>query len=119
MVRHRQKLKLEALSAYSLGKSICSLCDEDDINVLTLDHMDGGGREELKQLNIKGGSSYYRWLRVNNYPNKDRLRVLCMNHNCSARMIYASPEFIQSVVSDRKFVLLFRMFDHGTHNRID
>jgi hypothetical protein len=102
MARHRLKLKLEALCAYSDGLSKCHQCDVDDYRVLTIDHVYGGGRAELRALGIKGGADYYRYLRQHNYPNKESLQVLCFNHNCGKRMISASNEFIIATVEQWK-----------------
>jgi hypothetical protein len=98
MAKHRAKYKLKALEAYSNGKVKCKLCDVNDCRVLTLDHMNGGGRKELRELKIKGGAAYYKHLRDHNYPNKDTMRVLCFNHNSGQRIETPSTEFIKSVI---------------------
>jgi RNase P subunit RPR2 len=67
-----------------LGGSKCSLCGENDSDVITLDQRDGGGTAERK----KRGS----YLMMLDYyfrnPNeaKSRLRVLCRNCNWRAQM---------------------------------
>jgi hypothetical protein len=72
-----------ALKAY--GGTVCVACGERDIDVLSLDHIDGGGREHVAVLqqepSIRGGRALYHWVRKNNYP--PGFRVLCLNCNCS------------------------------------
>lgn len=111
MARHRRKLKMEALSAYSSGIK-CALCPVTDDRVLTIDHVNGSGRAELRRLRMKGGADYYRYLKKNRYPDKDKLRVLCMNCNCSARIDTPPLELIVATVSSwqhGKFIASSRM----------
>jgi hypothetical protein len=98
--KHRKKLKTEALSAYS-DQIECLFCKEQNQSVLTLDHIDGGGRKELARLKIKGGTDYYRHLKRLGYPSG--IRVLCFNCNCSRRIETPSDELISSVI--QKFLL--------------
>jgi len=58
----------------------CQFCGETNIDVLTIDHVNGGGRRHLRSIGRKAGSSFYRWLRDNGFPNG--FRVLCFNCNC-------------------------------------
>ena len=52
-----------------------------DIRVLTLDHINGGGKKQERELRRKG-INFYDWLIKNNFPEemKGQLQVLC--HNC-------------------------------------
>ena len=81
---HRQTLKYEVLSYYSVeDEPICEMClangiRQTDINLLTIDHIAGGGNEHRKQIG-GGGQNTYRWLKRNNYP--DGYRVLCFGCN--------------------------------------
>lgn len=77
----RLKIKIKALSAYSDGILQCKECGIDDIRILTIDHMNGGGHKHMQQLGMKGGESFYTWLKKNNYPSG--FQVLCFNYNCS------------------------------------
>jgi len=74
-----QRLKDKIYDHY--GK-VCSCpgCDESRQEFLTIDHIDGNGRQHKKEI---GGGSYvlYRWISNNNFP--DNFRVLCMNCNFS------------------------------------
>ena len=68
------RLKLSAMNQY--GGSRCTNCGIEDLDILSIDHIDGGGNEHRRE--VGGGSIiFYRWLKDNNYP--PGFRVLCMN----------------------------------------
>jgi hypothetical protein len=82
-IRYKRRLKKEVLSHYSGGgEPVCSKCGNQDIRVLTIDHINNGGRRHLDNLKIKGGIQFYRWLKSNGFP--PGYRVLCFNCNCSS-----------------------------------
>ncbi len=56
----------------------CECCGEDNPGFLTLDHINGDGREMRKKHGV--GLRLYRWIMRNNYPSF--FRVLCYNCNC-------------------------------------
>lgn len=70
-----RKRKQQALDAYG---RICQCCGEDNIEFLTIDHIDGGGSAH-RRITGGGGSRTYNWLRCNGYPAG--YQVLCMNCN--------------------------------------
>jgi hypothetical protein len=73
-----QKMKETVLSYYSGGVPKCVCCGEQNITFLSIDHVEGGGNKQMRELKRKG-ESFYRWLRNNGYPSG--YRVLCMNCN--------------------------------------
>jgi len=73
-----RKLKLEVLTHYGGNPPKCTCCGETEIIFLTIDHIDGGGREHRKK--VGDGSTFYRWLIKNNYPVG--YQILCYNCNC-------------------------------------
>jgi len=74
--RYSWSLRVNIIEGYG-GK--CELCGKDNPHFLTIDHVNGGGRKEIKAL---GNSlALYRKLRDNNYP-RDHYRLLCYNCNC-------------------------------------
>ena len=75
--RHRKKLKMDVLSYYSQKEIRCVHCGIKNVNILTIDHIEGGGLKHLKTIG-GSGARFYRWLRKNNYPVG--FQVLC--HNC-------------------------------------
>lgn len=68
-----RKIRAEVFAAY--GGAKCSCCGEQHIEFLSIDHIDGGGKKHIRSL----GSTFYFWLKKNNFP--PRFRVLCMNCN--------------------------------------
>jgi ribosomal protein L44E len=71
---YNRKIKSEVLRHYSLDLK-CQKCGFDNLDALTIDHINGGGREHRKKIGF--GGSFYYWLRRNNYP--EGFQVLCMN----------------------------------------
>ena len=72
-----QKVKEEVLSHYNKGKLQCFACDENRLECLSIDHIEGGGTKQRKELGITGSYQFYVWLRRQNYP--EGYQVLCMN----------------------------------------
>lgn len=70
-----QKLKTKVFSNYCDNEIICKHCGESDMQVLNLDHIDGGGRKQQKKV---GG--VYGYVVRNNFPSG--YQVLCQNCNC-------------------------------------
>lgn len=68
----------EILFYYSNGCMKCELCNEEDLDVLTIDHINGGGKRHRCNLRLDG-TELYRWLLKNNFP--EGYRVLCRNCN--------------------------------------
>jgi hypothetical protein len=76
-IAYRRRLRRETLAAYG-GQ--CACCGEHREEFLALDHVNGGGSKERKNLANNTPSGIYRIARDAGYP-KDRYRVLC--HNCN------------------------------------
>jgi hypothetical protein len=72
-------LKQYAIEAYG-NKCIC--CDEDHIDMLTIDHINNDGASHRKTNNIKTGQDTYQWLKQQNYPQNE-FRTLCWSCNFS------------------------------------
>ena len=77
--KYNQKLRLEVLIHYGGNPPKCACCGESHIEFLTIDHIHGGGRKHSKITGL--GTSFYKWLRKNNFP--DGFQVLCWNCNCA------------------------------------
>lgn len=72
-----RRQRAEALAAYSTTPDpSCVCCGEAVLGFLSLDHVNGGGYRQRKEM---GGGGFYTWLRRNGYPSG--FRVLC--HNCN------------------------------------
>lgn len=74
LARQRQTLKLAAFCAY--GGPACKCCGEKRMEFLSIDHINGGGRQHCKEI---GTTSLYHWLSKNGYP--PGFQVLCLNCN--------------------------------------
>lgn len=79
-ITYRAKLRSDALEAYG-GK--CECCGESRSEFLALDHIDGGGTKERRELASNTSSGVYRLARDAGFP-KDKYRLLC--HNCNQSM---------------------------------
>ncbi len=75
----RKKLKYDVLSHYSGGKPRCKCCGITGIEFLTLDHINGDGKEDRKKHGA--GMAFYAKMKRLGYPN--HLQVLCWNCNLS------------------------------------
>ena len=75
-----QRLKIEVFKAY--GGPKCSCCGEFRLEFLSIDHVNGGGRQHRQQVyGKKDGGNLYAWIKGNGYPHG--FRVLCFNCNCA------------------------------------
>lgn len=74
-VKHNLARKLSAITAYG-GK--CAVCGEADLDMLELDHIEGGGNAHRREMDGGGGNTY-DWLRKHGYPAG--FQVLCANHH--------------------------------------
>ena len=74
---YRNKLTKQVISHYSKGTKQCHCCGETEMLFLTVDHINGGGRQDF----IKYGNStnFYSHLVKTNYPMG--FQVLCINCN--------------------------------------
>ena len=73
------KRKLDVLSYYSNGKLKCVCCEYDQIDGLSIDHIDG----RINANHPKGlsGGRLYHFLQKNNYPPE--YQTLCLNCNAA------------------------------------
>ena len=74
---YKHAVKLEVFERYCGGEPKCQGCGFSDLRALTIDHINGGGAEHKRKIGRTNGTSFYRWIRDNGYP--DDLQVLCMN----------------------------------------
>lgn len=74
---NKNKIKLEVFTHYCDGTPVCKHCGFSDIRALSIDHINGGGRQHRNEIKRNCGTDFYRWLRDNNHP--DGFQVLCYN----------------------------------------
>lgn len=84
--QYRSKIKEEVLNYYGNGNIECKLCHIKDIDCLTLDHINGSGKEDREE---KVGPHFYETLKKLGYP--EGLRVLCIGCNASISRYGYSP----------------------------
>ena len=81
----RLRYKVDVFSHYCpSGRIRCARCGEDDLDVLQLDHINGGGAKQIRDLGLHGGLSFYIWLMHHDYPSG--YQVLCANCNIKKRV---------------------------------
>ncbi len=90
--RLREDYKREAFTKYSNGKIMCKICHIEEIEFLTLDHINNEGAKHRKK--IKNGS-IYKWLKKHDYP--PICQVLCMNCNYAKRDNPECPHQLKKV----------------------
>lgn len=79
--KYNQELSILVLSHYSGSPPKCKCCGESNIKFLTIDHIDGNGRQDRLRLGLRGGGYiFYAKLRKLGYPIG--YQVLCWNCNC-------------------------------------
>lgn len=95
-IRHRRKLRAEALRAYGGDPPVCVGCGEEDEEVLTLDHVNNDGRSHRKGMYVNSGrarpgsgGNMYGWLKAKGWPKEPPIRILCAN--CQLRHVKRLP----------------------------
>jgi hypothetical protein len=73
---HRARTKAEAIEAYG---GACGCCGETEPVFMSLDHVQGGGKQHRKEIFGQKGGNMWAWAKNNGYP--DSLRLLCFNCN--------------------------------------
>ena len=79
------KRKIKIIDHYSHGTMHCMnpkcevLGGSKNILSLCIDHINGGGSEEMRKLGIRGGAAFHSWIVRNNYPSG--YQILCASCN--------------------------------------
>lgn len=77
MKEHYQALKREVLSYYCNKSSPeCIICKEKRLACLSIDHINGGGKQHRKDIKVEG-QRFYLWLKKQGFP--EGYQTLCMN----------------------------------------
>ena len=74
-----REFKLSVLAHYCEAEVKCVRCGFQDIRALSIDHINGKGRQHRNQVGATHGRAFYNWLKENNFPIG--YQVLCMNCN--------------------------------------
>lgn len=76
--RWTKKLRVQVIAHYGNGKIACVRCGEEGLPCLSIDHINGNGNKHRRKMEwTRGGTSFYLWLKRNNYPAG--YQTLCMN----------------------------------------
>lgn len=75
----RKEIKLKVIEHYSNGKMCCNYCGYDNINALTIDHIDNNGAQDRRENKIGTGNRMQGWLFRHDYP--EGYQILCANCN--------------------------------------
>jgi hypothetical protein len=60
------ELRAEVIAAYG-GRCACPGCHVHHAELLTIDHINGGGNKHRRSIG-RGSKDFYRWLKRNGYP---------------------------------------------------
>lgn len=75
---YRRGIKILVLQKVAKGGIIkCSQCRCDDVRLLEVDHVNGGGTKE--RLRFNSNTEYYKWILF--HRNIEDLAILCRLHN--------------------------------------
>jgi hypothetical protein len=94
------RFKKEVLEQY--GGCQCVCCPENNFEFLTIDHKEGGGNEHRRKLKEEGYLTIYGYLIENNYPDKDKYQVKCLNCNAAAGLWGICPHEEERKIKDFK-----------------
>jgi hypothetical protein len=72
--KYMTRIRIEVLTHYGNGKLACIKCGFNDIRALTLDHINGGGREHMRSIK---STEISIWVRKHDFPIG--FQTLCMN----------------------------------------
>ena len=77
---NQYKIKRQVMAHYGGNPPKCACCGETEYRFLSLDHINGHGKQHRDSLKKNGGGIFlYRWLLNQNFP--EGFQILCMNCN--------------------------------------
>jgi hypothetical protein len=98
----RQTERLQVFEHYGM---ICACCGNNRFETLTIDHIDGKGIEQRRELNNPGGVHFYHWLIENNFP--EGYQTLCNPcNNLKAKHRFCLHQISGYILKDGSTVLL-------------
>ena len=84
------KIKEEIMLHYCNGDIKCKNCLENDIRLLTIDHIEGNGNDHRKKTKCGCGQTMCFWLKKNNFP--EGFQILCWDCQWKKRHQEMQPE---------------------------
>lgn len=76
--KRRQELRTEI---FQLLGNKCQICSFSDQRILEIDHINGGGKQEIKHFRAKSWNSYLQHVLNSLKANEEKYRLLCPNCN--------------------------------------
>jgi len=77
--------KILVLTHYGGGGCKCVICGVDDIDCLTIDHINDDGHWHRKNVIKPSGNVFYKWLAKNDFPTG--YQTLCANCNLKKEVV--------------------------------
>jgi hypothetical protein len=90
----QRKMKLTVLTHYSPNQVLCCSwpgCFVDDLDELTIDHVNNDGATHREKNNRISGTSLHLWLKRYNYPTG--FQTLCANHQLKKEIVRKREHF--------------------------
>ena len=118
----RQRLKDSLIEYYSNGEFKCALCPETRMQLLEIDHINGDGAEDRRQLIEDSGAKwsglhFYQRLKRQGFP--EGFRVLCRSCNYLEYLrIYGITRLTDEEISEFEGRILGHYRGEGHKNRI-
>lgn len=93
LMKGRERTKqLKAATVARYGGR-CACCGETELDFLSIDHINGGGKKHMAKIGF--GSGFYYWLKRNGYPSG--YQVLCFNCNHAKSICGVCPHQLAQV----------------------
>jgi hypothetical protein len=74
--KYRNSKRIQAMNLISNNNIICNNCGCNNINILEINHINGGGREERRVNNYRCSIHFYKAI-INGTRSIDDLNILC------------------------------------------
>lgn len=96
---YRIRLRYLVLTHYGGNPPKCNCCGENNIEFLSIDHINKDGATQRRKNNLhSGGHNFYRWIIKQGFPKG--YRVLCMNCNTSFGFFGYCPHHSQRFINN-------------------
>ena len=106
--KYLQSLKHGVLTHYGGGKCACVKCGEDDIDCLTIDHINNDAHHRQHGDRIAGQKLYYKLMRAN-YP--EGYQTLCMSCNFKKSLEHLRNNGRSKIIVKDEILPLFKYFE--------
>lgn len=98
-----KEAKIKAFEIIANGKNITCLkrkewncCSIDDIDFLSIDHINGDGANHRRKIKASCSSSTYRWVIKNPEEAKKIMQILCMNAQVKKKKLNKEQTYVRN-----------------------